>query len=723
MDPVLFTIAIPTFNRAKYLKKNLEQLKSELSLIQKDFVEIIVSDNCSTDNTKDVVEDMIDSGLQIRYICNETNIGWGLNFLQCFDLAKGKYVLLLGDDDLLFDGALKIIIDKLINQDYGILCLHPYGFNDDYRKEYPGSFGTEKVYNNSSDFLLAISPVMRAISACIINKQHITHLDIRNLPISNFAHLHLILPAILKAEKNLFIDKYMVACKRNNSFGYNFSKVFVEEYWQLLDEYKSFGLKIETIQKLENAMLFTYYPYYLLVERLEGKEDRMLTLKYFSDRFKDRFLFKFWVAPILKWPKPFALTWGYITVVIGRIYNKELLRGFAFLWKSVIKTNKIHMKINQRKYQICTNCVMDTSDSKIVFDEKGVCDHCNDFNENVLPHWHTDDKGRAEMERVVAQIKKEGKGKEFDCILGMSGGVDSSYLLHLAVTELGLRPLVFHVDGGWNSELAVHNIQVMVDQLGLDLYTEVINWEEMKDFQLAFFKSGVPHLDIPQDHAFIATLYNFANKYNIKYILNGGNISTECVRNPMEWLYYGTDMSQIRDIRRQFSTNKMETYPFSPVLKHKFYLRYIKGVQVVKPLNYMPYVKEDALKMLADTYGWTPYPQKHFESRFTKFYEGYWLPERFGFDTRRVQFSSLILTGQLKREEALEQLKRPAFNPETIDDEFNYIATKLGITPLVLREYFNMPKKFYWHYKNQEKLFNIGAKILKFIGVEKSIKH
>ena len=376
----------------------------------------------------------------------------------------------------------------------------------------------------------------------------------------------------------------------------------------------------------------------------------------------------------------------------------------------------------ERKYQICSNCIMDTSDAKIIFDEKGVCDHCNDFYKNVRPNWHTDEKGRAEMEAIVVNIKKEGEGKEFDCILGMSGGVDSSYLLHLAVTELGLRPLVFHVDGGWNSEVAVNNIQVMVDKLGLDLYTEVINWEEMKDFQLAFFKSGVPHLDIPQDHAFIATLYNFAQKYKIKYILNGGNISTECVRNPMDWLYYGTDMSQINDIIGRFGSVKMETYPFSPIFKHKFYLRYIKGVKVVKPLNYMPYIKQDALKLLEKIYGWKPYPQKHFESRFTKFYEGYWLPERFGFDTRRVQYSSLILTEQMTREEALEKLKIPAFDPATIEDEFNYIATKLGITREKLREYFNMKKKFYFDYKNQVSMFVTGAKVLKFLGVERSIK-
>ncbi|RYD74529.1 MAG: N-acetyl sugar amidotransferase, partial [Sphingobacteriales bacterium] len=295
-------------------------------------------------------------------------------------------------------------------------------------------------------------------------------------------------------------------------------------------------------------------------------------------------------------------------------------------------------------------------------------------------------------------------------------------LLHLAVKEFGLKPLVFHVDGGWNSEVAVNNIQVIVDKLGIDLYTDVINWEEMKDFQLAFFKSGVPHLDIPQDHAFIASLYNFAEKYKVKYILNGGNISSECVVPPMEWVYYGTDMAQIRDITRQFGTIKMETYPFSPILRHKFYLRYLKGVQVVKPLNYLPYIKETALKLLINTYGWKPYSEKHYESRFTKFYEGYWLPERFGFDTRRPYYSSLILTKQMSRDEAIERLKKPAYDPATICDEFNYIATKLGISSEKLREYFNMEKKFYWDYKNQVSMFEIGAKVLKYLGIERTTR-
>jgi len=365
---------------------------------------------------------------------------------------------------------------------------------------------------------------------------------------------------------------------------------------------------------------------------------------------------------------------------------------------------------------------MDTTDSAIVFNEHGVCDHCRDFYQNVEPNWHTDKRGRAQLAAIVGQVRAAGKGQDFDCILGLSGGLDSSYMLHLLVKEFGLRPLVFHVDGGWNSDLAVNNIQMLVEKLGLDLYTEVIDWEDMRDFQLAFFKSGISQIDIPQDHAFVATLYKFANKYGVKHIMNGGNISTECVRNPLEWLYYGTDMWLINDIRKQFCTRPLGNYPFSSVLFHKFYLRYIKRVQVVRPLNYMPYSKELAIATLRDEYGWRAYPQKHFESRFTKFFEGYWLPTRFGYDTRKVQYSSLILTGQMTRDEALAKLQVPAYDPNTIDDEFGYIAKKLGISVGELRQYHTMPLKSYKDYRNQEALFNMGAKVLRAVGIERSIK-
>lgn len=365
---------------------------------------------------------------------------------------------------------------------------------------------------------------------------------------------------------------------------------------------------------------------------------------------------------------------------------------------------------------------MDTSDSAITFDDNGICDHCLDFEANVKPNWYTDARGTEQLSATIDDIRDAGKGKDFDCILGLSGGLDSSYMLHLLVKEYGLRPLVFHVDGGWNSDLAVNNIQMLVDNLGLDLFTEVIDWEDMRDFQLAFFKSGISQIDIPQDHAFVATLYKFANKHGIKHIINGGNISTECVRNPLEWLYYGTDMWLINDLRKKFCSRPLKNYPFSSVLFHKFYLRYIRGVQVVRPLNNIPYTKELAINTLRNEYGWRAYPQKHFESRFTKFFEGYWLPSRFGYDTRKVQYSSLILTGQMTREEAQEKLKAPAYDPDTIDDEFAYIAKKLGISVDELRHYHTMPLKSYKDYRNQEALFNIGAKVLRAVGIERSIK-
>lgn len=365
---------------------------------------------------------------------------------------------------------------------------------------------------------------------------------------------------------------------------------------------------------------------------------------------------------------------------------------------------------------------MDTTDTQITFDDKGVCDHCNNFYDNIRPNWHPDAEGRKTLQRKIEQIKDEGQGKDFDCIIGMSGGIDSSYLTYLAKEELKLRPLVFHVDGGWNSQIAVNNIEMLVEKLELDLYTEVIDWEEMRDLQLAFFKSGVPHIDIPQDHAFFATMYNFAFKHNIKHILTGANHSTECVKNPLEWIYFGTDVRQIKDIHDKFGKRPLKSFPLSNILRHKIYLRYIKGIEVVRPLDYMPYIKEEAMQLLHDRFGWQKYPQKHFESRFTKFYEGYWLPTKFGYDTRKVQFSSLILTKQMTRDEALAKLTQPSFDKETIAHDFEYVATKLGISVEELRSYHDAPNKSYRDYKSQLGLFLLGAKVMKAVGLENVVK-
>jgi len=360
---------------------------------------------------------------------------------------------------------------------------------------------------------------------------------------------------------------------------------------------------------------------------------------------------------------------------------------------------------------------MDTTDSAIVFDANGVCDHCNTFEAKVKPNWHVGERGANNLRLLVQKIKASGKGKDFDCIIGMSGGIDSSYLTYIA-TEFGLRPLVFHVDAGWNSQIAVNNIEKLVDKLGLDLYTEVIDWQEMRDLQLAYFKSGVPHIDTPQDHAFFATMYKFAEEHKIKYILTGANLSTECIRNPIEWMYYQSDSIQLRDIHSKFGGRPLVNFPVTSILRHKIWLPYVKGIKVVRPLNMVEYDKAKAVRLLTEEFGWQPYPQKHFESRFTRFYEGFWLPKKFGFDTRKVQYSSLIVTNQMTRSDALERLKTPALDESTIKQEFEYVANKLEISSEELLGYLNAPNKTFRDYKSQEAVYMLGAKVMKLLGLE-----
>jgi N-acetyl sugar amidotransferase len=373
-----------------------------------------------------------------------------------------------------------------------------------------------------------------------------------------------------------------------------------------------------------------------------------------------------------------------------------------------------------RSYQICTNCIMDTTDSSIIFDDKGVCDYCNNYFNNILPNWHPDENGEREIMKVVEEIKKNGSGKDHDCLIGISGGLDSSYLVYVAKVKFGLNPLLFHVDAGWNSDISTHNIHSLVDGLGLELYTEVVNWEEMKDLQRAFIKSQVPDIDTPQDLVFFSSLYNFAVKNNYKYILTGGNFSTECVREPLEWgAYYQTDMRYVRDIHKKFGERPLKTFPTCDIFKYKIQYRLINGVRVVKPLDFIPFIKEEATQTLEILFGWQRYQHKHHESRFTRFYESYWLPRKFGFDKRKNHLSSLILTKQLTREAALDRVSRPELPEAELLQEFEYVAKKLNFSIEELRKYFDAPNKTFKDYKNNYKLITLGTRILQILGIEK----
>lgn len=378
----------------------------------------------------------------------------------------------------------------------------------------------------------------------------------------------------------------------------------------------------------------------------------------------------------------------------------------------------------ERKYQVCTRCVMDTTDSDIRFDEHGVCQRCREYEERILPDWNYGKGHEAELKELIAKIKKSGEGKKYDCILGLSGGLDSTYMLHLAVKEWGLRPFVFHIDCGWNLPVAEENIRKVCDGLGVELHIERMDWNELREMQLAWFRTGMEMLDAPQDHAFIALIDRFSRELGVKYIMNGYNICTEIVADPVSWTSDGGptgDGTYMKDVIKKYCSIPIKNYTFTSGLKHKFWIPYVLGVKTLKPLNLVGFTKKQMVDTLVKEYGYEPYGQKHFEDLLTKFLEGYWMPKRFGHDIRRAQLSSLVVTGQMTREEALKILEQPPVTEEEGKEMFKEVAKRLEITEKELQKFFEMPKcteKF----KSQEKLYNFGIKLYEWLGIEKRIR-
>lgn len=378
----------------------------------------------------------------------------------------------------------------------------------------------------------------------------------------------------------------------------------------------------------------------------------------------------------------------------------------------------------KRKYQICNCCVMDTSDEDIVFDENGVCMRCNEYKKRILPAWNYGKGHEDELSTLLKEIKRKGKGKKYDCILGLSGGLDSSYMLHLAVKEWGLRPFVFHIDAGWNLSVVEENIKRLTDKLGVKLHIKKMNWDEMREMQLAWFRTGLEMLDAPQDHAFIALIDEYSRKLGVKYILNGYNISTEIIADPESWEKGSGptgDGTYMKDVIHKHCSIPIKDYTFTNGFKHKFWNPYVLGVKTIKPLNLVPVTKQQMIDTLGKEYGYVPYGQKHFEDLLTKFLEGWWTPTRFGHDMRRAQLSSLVVTGQMTREEAMKILEEPPLSESESKELFKEVAKKLEISEEELMKYHDMPEcteKF----KSQEKLYSMGIKLYEVLGIEKRIR-
>ncbi len=380
--------------------------------------------------------------------------------------------------------------------------------------------------------------------------------------------------------------------------------------------------------------------------------------------------------------------------------------------------------ISRRPYQICNCCVMDTTDEDIVFDAKGVCMRCNEYKERIEPDWNHGKGHEKELQKLIDDIKKSGVGKKYDCILGLSGGLDSTYMLHLAVKEWGLRPFVFHIDAGWNLPIAEKNIKRVTDKLGVELHIKHMNWDEMREMQLAWFRTGLEMLDAPQDHAFIALIDELSMKLGVKYILNGYNICTEIVADPSSWEKGSGptgDGTFLKDVIKKYCKVPIKEYRFTSGLKHKFLIPYGKGVKTIKPLNLVEFTRESMLETLKLEYEYEPYGQKHFEDMLTKFLEGWWQPTRFGHDIRRAQLSSLVVTGQMSRDEALRILENPPLSEEEGRALFSEVAKKLNIHEDELKMYHEMPicKE---EFKSQSYFFEMGIKLYELLGIEKRIR-
>lgn len=479
----------------------------------------------------------------------------------------------------------------------------------------------------------------------------------------------------------------------------------------LFNDFYFIGTKIYDYLALQKPILFCfsedpdvlklkkkYYPYHLTEKNISYPQEQLIrecNAGYIVKNKEELYI-------LLKKLYSEFIKKGYLEC------NSHGFEKFSRKNQTKILSNMINAALeNKTYYQQCSRCVMDTTDPEIEFNELGYCNHCTTFLNETKPLIEQRANNN-ELEKIINRIKKKGKNKRYDCILGVSGGSDSSYTAYL-LKQYGLRVLAVHLDNDWDTEVSINNIKQVVQKLGFDYEAYSLNWEQFKDFQLSFFKASVPEIEAPTDTAILAVLHKIAAKHGVKYIISGGNYATEGIL-PYSWQYNAKDLKYLKYIHKTFGHTSLKNFPLFGFWQEVYY-KFFKGIRIIYPLNYINYQKQQAKEFLTKELGWQDYGGKHYESRITGFVQSYILPTKFNIDYRKATFSTQICMGTMTRNEALELLKNKSYNEETINDEINYIANKLNIPTDEFKNMLNQPPKWYYEYPNNSRMLNFAYKM------------
>lgn len=686
MRQPFFSIIIPTYNRASFLPATIN------SALQQTFTdyEIIIIDDGSTDNTKEILKPFLEKNSHLKYFWQENHErGFARNF--GIQQASGDYILCFDSDDVMMADYLNVLFNKIqeLNFPDFIAVKHAFKRNG---KIYPSSLSSLKEGWYDIDLLLTGNPF--ACHFCVKRKNSALKLFEERREYATMEDWLFLIQNILN-HKIYVIDKVSVWMNEHQeqSMQQNHSKVISARLLATEWIVEKSILNTEQNKKMQGySLYFCAIHCYLDRNRTEAFNYLFRSIKYKVSFYKIFLLF--------------------IKITVGRKNIQQLKSALSSFYELFYKRGLLTMNGGTRKYQQCTRCVMDTTDTEIVFDQSGCCNHCTECFEKISKLPYKSKNSDKILSRLIEQIKQSGKNKEYDCVLGISGGCDSCYAAVLA-HGFGLRVLAVHMDNGWDTEISVSNIKNVIEKLGFSYQSHVLDWEEFKGIQLAFLKASVPEIETPTDIAIQGVLHKVAAKYNIKYIISGSNYATEGIL-PKSWHYNSKDVKYLKSINKQFGNKKLKTFPTFSALEEIYY-KYVKGIRIIYLLNYLSYNKKEAIEILKQNFSWKYYEKKHHESTYTGFVQSYILPKKFKIDYRISTSSSKICSGTITREEALQELTKEFYDPVKAEEEKEYACKKLGITKKEFDAMMTQPPKTYKDYANAQKKLEFIYKVYRWL--------